>query len=118
MEFAQVIVTRRMVLPGKYYETYSWLGKKSSKVVIPEYIDLNKLPWPMKIIEFDYVRDGSICLRKDVYFWWITYLFDRISIVFQWVNVRIIMTAHVWGIINIKQGEIPTWKQLFQKGKQ
>lgn len=111
---AQILVHREFIYPNRCVESYEWSGDIGAKICISsQSFDVSVLPWPMKFIETDW-RRGDIYIRTDVNFWLITYTLNKIKRVFDSINARIILTAHVWGLVIVKECEVIEWKSAIK----
>ena len=100
---------------------FEWRGdrRKPAKVFIgpADRIErLEDLPWPLKVIERDHAIDLAVVVRLDsglsCHYYWCRAAMRRLK---QWLSVRLILTAQVWGFAYVPYGEIPSRKHLFRK---
>jgi len=110
MESVHIIAHRKEILFSHYEITYEWDGDISTPVYL-DFYDPKDLPWSLKFLETTAYGDKYI--RTDVKFWWSTYLKIKIGHIFSWINKRLILTAHVWGLVRVYPGEIASWKHAF-----
>jgi hypothetical protein len=96
----------------RHYRTYKWVGKPSDPVHISCIDDnMNELPWPLeKVYEDSWY--GAWYIRTDVRFWWWTWLRYHLQTVWQWIEVRLILTLHVWGLAYNDPCMYITWKDV------
>jgi hypothetical protein len=121
-QFASIEVTQHEVMPGKRYYTYKWLGDPSAPVVI-DYrsdLDIKDLPWPLRLVDEDALWRGKTYIRTDVPFWWWTEVKRDYVNLWRWISIRLLWTAHVWGLAKIEPHTYPSWRDLkiFKRSKQ
>lgn len=121
-EYAEIIVTERTILPGRVYRTYEWRGSPSARVRLdPRVINFKFLPWRLHRVPgtFDPSRYAAEYIRMDAPFgaaaWTITAGFVWIRQAVSWFTSRMVLTAMVWGIGWVPEGEMPSAKHLFKK---
>lgn len=114
---ADIIGHTHYVPSGHHYATFEWVGPTHAPVEIS--IDLwhevGALPWPLQIIERYYERDTVLAVRLDGHNRLWAYWHDwrvRAKQAWQWVSVRLILTAQLWGAAYVPPGEVPSWCHL------
>jgi hypothetical protein len=111
--YADIIVTRSEVALRRYSETYQWVGDRRAPVLISWEEMGRDFPWPMKRIEDCWDIDAYVCVRTDVYFWWLTAFKIAMSRPVGKFNSRLKLTAMVWGLVHFDMRQpIPAWKDL------
>lgn len=116
-KFALIICKNEEIYPGiGFFErTYSWEGNRRLPVLIDNYLGTtHELPWPLKKIDDDFWTSRSVYIRKDVNFWWVTSAIYAIKKKIQWINIRLILTAQVWGLVLVEPGVIPNWRDAIR----
>jgi len=79
---------------------------------------LTHYPWPLRLVEERPLQRGALYVRVDganVFAWLYYWLRARAFRPYQWFKVRLILTAMVWGIGWVKEGEIAEWVCLKRK---
>lgn len=119
--YAHITVTRHELPLNRFYETYSWEGKKHWEVVLPFYFytrhDINKFPWPLEVVDYHSDWLDIVCMRKDtaIPYWLFTKIKYKTKKLVYPVYHRIILTAMVWGLAYVPDYEIPSWRHLGKK---
>ncbi len=109
---AEIIVHRRDVTLGRFFYEYEWQGSVYEHVFIRGE-DVSKLPWPMKLLSIE--ANGDKYIRTDTRWWWVTYAKIKSTHFFMVFNSRLMMTAHIWRLVDVYQSEIPSWKIAFKR---
>jgi len=120
-EYAQIIRHVEDIEGVGRITTYSWDGNPHWPVNIrwvgTRQMDIEKLPWKLRLIERDALRDTSIYIRADAWFPFGMWLLvkDRVRNFLFVVKCRIIYTFHVWGMGYTREAEYPTWSDIIRK---
>jgi hypothetical protein len=118
---ADIIITRHNIYHNYHYYTFKWEGKKTATTLIDrESYELfkNQFPWKLKVIEFNLMANSYVVARKDnvlcinAICHWIKAYAKRITIK---TKCRIIITAMIWNLAYVPDGEIPEWKHIGKK---
>ncbi len=115
MSYAFIEATHHEIWRGRGYETYQWVGPRNAPVVVSYDIDTRHLPWPLRKIDECLEWNGDYYVRTDVAFWWVTAALARMKRPLQWVYVRLIITAEIWGVGRTAPGEFISWRNLLRK---
>jgi hypothetical protein len=101
--------------------TYSWDGDPHWPVKIGwvgiRQMDIQKLPWNLRLIERDALRDTGTYIRSDAWFpfgMWLLVKYRVRNFLFG-VKCRIIYTFHVWGMGYTRESEYPAWSDIIRK---
>lgn len=111
---ALIIVRREEIYPGKYILSYEWEGGLREPVSISLDVDISKFPFPLIAIPEQGFTFSRTYIRTDVSFWQFPYMRVKILNFLRDINARLIMTAHIWGLVRVYEAEIPTWKHAFK----
>ena len=118
---AMIEITRHELPLGRHYLTYKWIGKPWQPVWITElFVDqqLSDFPWKLIEVDRDYSKRAGLYVRADG-FWvvtrWMTSLKIGIQKLLGLTYYRLIITAMVWALAYVPQGDIPSWRHLGKK---
>lgn len=126
-DYAQILVKRSEIARGRYHLEFEWVGSPYWPIRINWQIfesdDFKQLPWPIKEIENADEWRGTIIktfLRTDVpwHLSWLEWKLRRgLRRLFGLIYERLIISAMVWGLAYVPEGEAPSWKHLGKKPK-
>jgi len=116
-KFAYLETHVEEVLPGHREITYKWVGDKDAELTInPCLWNLDISTLPFKLVEIGIAFDGDVYIRADAHLSWLRALPYRLApnlrTTLRKINYRLILTAHVWGLVYFDQnGYInPSWR--------
>lgn len=106
---------------GRASFDYEWEGDPTAPVLINSRMAAD-LPWPMALIEENYLMRGGWYIRLDVRGAWYRrgwlIAVRRVSRAWEWFTARCVLTLHVWGLASYEPGRIPSWRDVgIRKGR-
>lgn len=110
-KYAEILIRTEEI---SYYGrriTCEWEGPRNLPVRISPFVDLPELPWPMIELESD-PHGRRVMLRTDTHTWWLVWLRHKAVNLLGWINVRLLATARIWGLVDWQPGVPPTWRDL------
>lgn len=107
-------------IPGPFddernYFEYEWIGDPTAPILLSSR-QAADLPWPMAMIEEDYMANGGWYIRLDQHgvwyrrLWYITT--SRMRRAWQWFTVRAVLTLYVWGLASYDPGRVISWRDV------
>lgn len=105
---------------ARKYRTYEWYGPRWGLAWVDERVldELQALHWPIRVIGLDWRQARYLVARTDgaclITAWWHD-LRMRARNLLALVKARLIITAMVWGLGYVPEGEIPSWRHLFRR---
>lgn len=104
---------------GRRVVTYEWVGSHKLPVRISGSLPIDDLPFHLIRIDYDYLNDYVVYVRKDSYFPFGFVLHARVKIKnYLWVIFnRFMITLNVWNLAYTPNGFVPSWRDIFRKRK-
>jgi hypothetical protein len=113
-KYAEIKETRHLLPMDRYYSTYEWIGSPWWPVRIEHYWDVKQFPWKLKLAKEDFLMMRGIYVRTDKLYW-LTGIAICIRDIWAGLEVRIVMTAFVWGLAYVPPYAVPNWGCMFKK---
>jgi hypothetical protein len=126
-EYARLVYQRQELIDGRYLVTVKWEGNPCLPIVVdPRFssreFEIAQQSWPLVKIgqTRDWMKPCDVYARTDVGLG-IPARYHRLR---YWLRrktgplkARIVMTAMIWGLAYVPEGEIITWSHLGKRRK-
>lgn len=107
--------------PTNYTRSYKWIGDKDSVLTLSsnfsDFYDDDISNFPFKLVKID--EDGPLgfYIRKDSRFWWLRLFWHKAKAACRPINYRLILTAHVWGVVYVVNGARISWRDAWREAR-